>query len=132
MTSRGLRRACGTGVLGALVLSIACGDDGPSSSDDDTREPRNYAVTVDDGDFFPNEITIAPGDSITWTWRLNDDHSVTSGTSPGDGQDPRMFDSGIQDSGNFGFRFPSQGSFTYFCREHWDMGMTGRVNVETP
>lgn len=115
-----------------MVLVMACGDDDPSSSDDGTREPRNHAVTVDDGDFFPPEITIAPGDSITWTWRLNDDHSVTSGVSPDDGQSPRMFDSGIQDSGSFGFRFAALGSFTYFCREHWDMGMTGRVIVEQP
>lgn len=131
MHSRGSTRVPWA-VLGAMVF-MACGGDDPSSSDDGGAPgPRNHAVTVDDGDFYPPEITIAPGDSITWTWRLNNDHSVTSGTSPGDGQDPRTFDSGIRNAGNFGFRFRASGSFTYFCREHWNMGMTGRVIVEQP
>jgi plastocyanin len=62
---------------------------------------------------------------------VNDDHSVTSGTDPDDpSEEPRLFDSGIQDSGSFGRRFAQAGTFTYFCREHWDMGMTGRVTAQ--
>ncbi|MCI0451187.1 MAG: plastocyanin/azurin family copper-binding protein [Candidatus Latescibacteria bacterium] len=83
-----------------------------------------------DGSFFPRTITIAPGDSVLWTWSVNDDHSVTSGTTPDPSEDPRAFDSGIQNSGNFGHRFTQLGAYTYSCREHWDMGMTGTVTVQ--
>lgn len=118
--------------IGALALATSCGGDDGGPSDDTPREPRVHAATVDDGSFFPRELTIVRGDSVTWTWADNDDHSVTSGTSPDPIEDPRMFDSGLRSSGSFGYRFTQAGSFTYFCREHWDMGMNGRVNVEMP
>jgi plastocyanin len=121
------------GALAALAMVASCGGDGgPSGGNGGSTDPRTHAVTVDDGSFFPEEITIASGDSVLWTWAVNDDHSVTSGTSPDPSENPRLFDSGIKSSGSFGHRFTQIGSFTYFCREHWDMGMNGRVTVEQP
>jgi len=120
---------------GALALTLATsfgGGDGTPSDDDGPRAPVTHAVTIDDGFFYPEDITIVSGDSVLWTWAVNDDHSVTSGTTPDPSEDPRLFDSGIRSSGNFGYRFAQMGSFTYFCREHWDMGMNGRVTVEQP
>lgn len=120
------------GALGAIAPVASCGggDGGPSDSGGGPQGPRVHAATVDDGFFYPEVLTIDAGDSVLWTWRQNDDHSVTSGTSPDPGQDPRMFDSGIKSSGSFGFRFTQAGSFSNFCREHWDMGMTGTVTVQ--
>ena len=116
-------------LLAALALGCG-GGDGGGPAPAGPKVPRNHAVTIDDGFFFPEDLTVANGDSVTWTWHLNDDHSVTEGTSPDPGEEPRLFDSGIRSSGNFGYRFKQTGSVTYFCREHWDMGMTGRVLVE--
>lgn len=127
------RKSSWVGVLGALALVTSCGGgDGGTTNNDGPRTPQNHAVTIDDGFFYPEEITIADGDSVTWTWRVNDDHSVTEGTSPDPSEEPRAFDSGVQSSGHFGHRFAQTGTSTYFCREHWDMGMTGRVVVENP
>jgi plastocyanin len=120
------------GVLAALASATSCGGGDAGTGGDGPRAPRNHAVTVDDGFFYPPEITISDGDSVTWTWRTNDDHSVTAGTSPDPSEDPRAFDSGVRSSGPFGHRFSLTGTTTYFCREHWDMGMTGRVIVENP
>ncbi len=117
--------------LAALALGCGSGGDGAGPSGEEPREPQNHAVTIDDGFFYPEEISIVDGDSVTWTWRFdNDDHSVTAGTSPDPSENPRLFDSGIRRSGNFGYRFTQSGSVSYFCREHWDMGMSGRVIVE--
>ena len=134
MASRWSRTTPWLGALGALAMATSCGggEGGPSSSNDGPRVPVLHGVTVDDGFFYPNELTIARGDSVLWTWHQNDDHSVTAGTSPNPSEDPRLFDSGIKSSGSFGYRFAQAGSFSYFCREHWDMGMTGRVTVEQP
>ena len=120
--------------LGALAMATNCGggDGGPSSGNGGPRAPVLHGVTVDDGFFYPRELTIVSGDSVLWTWHLNDDHSVTAGTSPDPSEEPRLFDSGIKSSGSFGHRFTQAGSFSYFCREHGDMGMTGRVTVEQP
>ncbi len=121
-------------VAALVALATACGGgDGGGPSDDGTpRVPVVHAVTVDDGTYYPKEITIVRGDSVAWTWRLNDDHSVTSGTSPDPSEDPRLFDSGVQGGGTFGFRFTQTGTFSYFCRKHWNMGMTGQVTVQAP
>ncbi len=79
-------------VLGALALG--CGGDGggPGDNDNGPYVPRTHAVTVDDRFFYPEDISISVGDSVLWTWAVNDDHSVTSGTTPDPTEDPRMFD----------------------------------------
>ncbi len=132
MTSGWLRTTRWASALGVLATAIACGggDGGGPGGSTTPREPQNHAVTIDNDFFYPEVITIVAGDSITWTWRFNDNHSVTSGTTPDPSEDPRLFDSGTRSSGNFGVRFPQIGTFTYFCREHWDMGMTGTVTVQ--
>ena len=129
-----------TSWVGALVVALALalascggGDGGGPDDGGGPREPVTHAVTIDDGFYYPREITIVRGDSVLWTWAVNDDHSVTSGTDPNDpSEEPRLFDSGIMNSGNYGHRFTQAGSFTYFCREHWDMDMNGAVTVELP
>jgi plastocyanin len=91
-----------------------------------------HAVSVNDGFYYPRDITITLGDSVLWTWADNHDHSVTEGTTPDPIEEPRLFDSGIQSSGTFGHRFSVTGSYSYFCREHGDMGMTGRITIAQP
>lgn len=119
----------------AALALVSCGGDsgGPDDDGGGPRVPVTHAVTIDDGFYYPRDITIVRGDSVLWTWAVNDDHSVTSGTDPDNlSEEPRLFDSGIQNSGNYGHRFSQTGSFTYFCREHWDMDMNGRVTVDLP
>jgi plastocyanin len=76
--------------------------------------------------FIPSAVTIATGNTITWT---NDDtaaHTVTSGKDvSADG----IFDSGLLSAGNaYSFKFESSGEYPYYCMVHpW---MTGNVIVE--
>lgn len=77
--------------------------------------------------FIPETVTIAPGDTVEWTWGGTFAHSVTSGAGGvGDG----LFDSGAHAAPfTFSFTFPNVGTFEYFCRPHYSMGMTGTVRV---
>ncbi len=120
------------GALGALALTNCGGGDSSPVDDGQPRVPVVHAVSINDGSYYPKDLTIVRGDSVLWTWAVNDDHSVTSGTTPDPSEDPRLFDSTVRSSGSFGHRFGQTGTFSYFCRKHWDMGMTGTVTVEAP
>ena len=79
--------------------------------------------------FDPANVTIQPGDHVTWT---NDDtasHTVTSG-NPNDNVTGTVFDSSLVKAGaTFSFQFANAGTYNYFCQVHpW---MTGMVTVET-
>lgn len=80
--------------------------------------------------FDPDSVTIAPGDTVEWIWSEFNSHahSVTSGAN---GTSDGLFDSAIrQHPYTFSFTFPNAGTFHYFCRPHYDLGMAGRVIVD--
>ena len=85
-------------------------------------------VEVGGGLFFtPDNVTISTGDTVRWTWIDDEPHTVTSGAN---GTFDNLFDSGLQTSGFiFTYTFTSPGTFEYFCRPHYSMGMVGTVNV---
>jgi plastocyanin len=80
----------------------------------------------------PAELTIAVGDTVTWTvtQSIGEPHTVTSGKS-GDADAGSVFDSGLsglqENGGTFSTRFTSAGTFDYFCQVHAEM--TGRIIV---
>jgi plastocyanin len=71
--------------------------------------------------YTPSSITIDPGDTVTWEFVSNTNHTVTSNTG--------LFDSGTANMGDpdFSFQFNNSGTFNYHCEIHG--GMTGVVNV---
>ena len=78
------------------------------------------------GCYFPYELSVAVGTTVTW---INDDiaaHTVTSGNFP---EHDGLFDSSIFLSGDtFEITFSDAGTFDYYCFIHpW---MAGIVNVE--
>jgi plastocyanin/D-arabinose 5-phosphate isomerase GutQ len=78
--------------------------------------------------FSPDPVSIQPGDTVKWVWADSGmPHSVTSGNGVSDGK----FDSGLHQSSTFtfSFTFPNAGTFPYYCIPHFDLGMTGTVNV---
>src|ERR1044071_9720711 len=89
-------------------------------------------VQVDVGDgspsFSPDDVTIQPGDTVEWTWHgPGNYHTVTSGAN---GTSSGLFDSSIHTAPfTFSFTFPNAGTFDYFCRPHYVMGMVGVVRV---
>jgi len=78
--------------------------------------------------FTPGDVTVATGDTVTWTFHGN--HTVTSGNN---GVADGLFDSGIQSSGTFSFPFNQAGDYPYFCRLHFVCcNMHGIVHVVDP
>jgi plastocyanin len=84
-------------------------------------EPPARQITIDNFTFAPQQVTVAPGTTITWT--NNDDvpHTVV-GTH-------QEFRSKALDTGDkFSFTFAKPGAYEYFCSVH--PMMTGKVIVQ--
>ncbi len=82
--------------------------------------PAANAVSVEDNSFGPATLTVAVGDTVTWTWNGANRHSVT-------------FDDGTtsptQSSGTFLRVFSSAGTYPYHCVVH-GAAMSGTVTVQ--
>lgn len=86
--------------------------------------PTTAAVTVGPGSsltFAPQNVDIAAGGTVTWTWGGTLPHSVTSDTG--------LFDSGVMMTGTFSFTFATAGIYNYFCTVHGRNVMFGSVIV---
>jgi plastocyanin len=70
---------------------------------------HTLSIDVKDNFYTITPDTVAVGDSVTWTWRGGEQHSVTfaSGTS-----------SSTQSAGMFKRAFASPGSYSYHCVVH--------------
>jgi plastocyanin len=98
------------------------------------------AVAIVGKTFEPATITVAQGDTVTWTVEesINEPHSVTSGSAADAG---KVFDSGTSNSNNtfnlrdkgqtYEFTFDEPGEYPYFCVIH-PIEMTGTVVVLAP
>jgi plastocyanin len=78
--------------------------------------------------FVPPSTNINVNDSVVWVWEHND-HSTTSGTG---GVTNGLWDSGTYLGTlphSFTNTFTTAGSFSYFCRVHVSVGMTGAITV---
>jgi plastocyanin len=126
----------------ALGLVVAgCGDDDDDSGDGDgaqTEQPAEEggggggggggtAVSMQNIQFDPAEITVAPGDTITFT---NDEavpHDVekTSGPGPQFSSGPQ---GGMMEGDTFELTLDTPGTYEYVCRVHAP-GMAGTITV---
>jgi plastocyanin len=79
-------------------------------------------VHIHDNSFEPREITIDPGDTVTWDGGGFRPHTVTS--------DSGVFNSGsMSSSDEFSHTFPKAGVFYYHCRFHGASGQRGMWGV---
>lgn len=116
-------RAAGAAPLLVVALNVAT----PAAAADADVDARSDPYV-----FSPAEITVLVGDTVTWTMRAGDPHTVTSGTySPTTGNHPDgRFDSGIRSVGEtYAVTFETAGQYPYICLLHADSGMVGRVTV---
>jgi plastocyanin len=106
----------------SLLTVIFCFSIGLYSCKKDTvLRPGANEVFIQSMSFTPNTITVAVGETVTWTNKDNVAHTVTSNTP--------LFNSGSMSNGTtFSFTFPSAGTFDYHCSIH--AGMTGTVIVQ--
>jgi plastocyanin len=119
----------------ALGLVVAgCGDDdddgggGGGGGAATTEQPADGGggggaeVTMEGTAFNPAEITVAAGDTVTWTNNDSAGHDVTGDDfSSGEG-------GGIAQGQTFEHTFEEAGTFDYVCTVH--PGMEGSVTVE--
>lgn len=94
---------------------------------------NTIVVEVQDFQFFPQHVSISPGDTIRWEWTGNVAHSSTSCAGVGE-----TWDSGVVGNGSvFEHTFNDAGVFTYFCQPHGSdlgngnfSGMGGSIVVD--
>lgn len=95
----------------AMLLTVAVG--GPA-------EAATTGVSQVDFDFVPATVTIAVGDTVTWTNNGASAHTSTGGS----------WDSGTMNPGNtFSHTFTAAGTFPYHCEFHQSIGMVGTIIV---
>jgi len=86
-----------------------------------TARAETIEVKIDNFTFNPKQITVHPGDTVTWVNHDDIPHTVTSKT--------QAFRSKALDSDDkFSFTFTTPGTFAYFCSLH--PMMTGTIVVE--
>ena len=109
------RSAAATAVIFALLcLPLVGASTGLTSP----VRGASHAVEIGDGFFSPASMTVAVGDTITWTNGDDSPHTVTGGA----------FDSGNLDAGQtFSFTFEEPGTFAYACQYHDEM--VGTITV---
>jgi plastocyanin len=82
------------------------------------------AVRIDNFTFSPQQLTVAPGTTVTWTNADDIPHTVTA-------NDRRTFKSKPLDTDDrFSFTFRQPGEYSYFCALH--PHMTGKILVKAP
>ena len=99
-TRRATTRLAGFAALGLLV--IGCSRGVPL---DASAVPADQVSIVDDR-FEAPVIEVAPGSTVTWTWRGSDPHNVAGGG----------WSSEVQTSGTFSHTFDTAGTFDYVCQ----------------
>ena len=113
-------------IAGLIAASVGCSSYSPSSPSGGTTVAGTPVSIVSQASFLtntayaPSPISIAAGDTITWT---NNDN--TAHTSAGD--DGSWNSGSIAPGASFSRTFPSAGVFSYHCTIH--PGMVGTVTV---
>lgn len=126
----------------ALSLSLtlsACASSSPSL-DPSQSEDSDIEVSVVNIAYDPATLSVAAGDTVTWTSEDSGvHHTVTSGEPAGDtvpgvskGSEAKpdgVFDGDLADSGaSFTFTFETAGTYAYFCNVH--PSMTAEIVVK--
>lgn len=104
-----------------IVMDARPGESGPEQtpfvSEDDT-----VTVAIRDFIYFPQDLTVAPGTTVTW---VNEDSAPHDATGRDDAFRTELLDRDDSDS----VTFESPGVFKYYCSVHpW---MEGTVTVQT-
>jgi plastocyanin len=85
-----------------------------------TASAAGHDVGISNFAFSPNSITIAPGDTVTWTNSDGTTHTVT-------GNNGTWGSGNLADGGTYTHQFNDTGDYAYHCSIH--SSMTGVVHV---
>ena len=108
-------------LLAALVAVAACSDD----NGDGGLDAPEGDVIVENNDFDPSSLTVAPGASVVWAWSSG---GTTHNVTFDDGEA-----SGNRSDGTYERTFATAGTYPYHCTLHGTAtsGMRGVVTVAT-
>ena len=132
MRTKVARRAFGALVLAVLVGACSSGDDSTTktsptsagSSETTSGGTAATALTVqatDSNQFTPDTLTIAVGQTVTWTNDGSAPHTVTFDDGP-------AFDEALDPGGQVTRTFDTKGTFRYHCTIHGE-SMQGEIVV---
>jgi plastocyanin len=99
--------------LGAVALALMLHAAAHAAAPIATVDIRKFAFT-------PQEITVAPGTTVTWTNQDETPHTLTA-------RDATFKSKALDTNDAFTFTFANAGDFAYFCTLH--PFMTGVVHV---
>jgi plastocyanin len=81
----------------------------------------DMTVSIQDFSFSPDQMTVAPGTTVTWTNDGQQPHTSTA--------DDGTWDSGtLQPGDDYSFTFDEPGTYTYHCSIHPDMTASVKVS----
>lgn len=82
--------------------------------------------------FSPENLTIQPGDTVTFVNAQDDIHDVMFVEVP-KGVDEMIMSDTLENKGDkFSYTFTVPGSYSFHCHPHEQLGMKGRIVVGTP
>jgi plastocyanin len=89
-------------------------------------------VGVDDFSFSPQNVAIAVGETVTWSW-VGGFHTTTNGADSNDPGAGSLWDVMLlPGSEPASYTFTAPGVYTYFCRFHDSLNMKGTITVGRP
>ena len=104
-----------------LVLAACGGDEDPAATSGAQEATATTEVDIAEFEYVPEAITVAAGDTVTWT---NSDEAPHTATA-----DDETFDTGdMKLDGRGEVTFDESGTYSYYCRFH--AFMKGTVEVE--
>lgn len=123
-------------LLGAAGVAVVAASAGCSGNDEGTESANgeNAVAVGPDGSyaFEPSSLTVAVGDTVTWTWdsanhnivvRGQPDDAEWTGT---DGDGATTYDT----DHTYEYTFETAGTYEYYCQPHEGLGMVAEVVVE--
>ncbi len=103
----------------------------PASAKDYTVKMITQRFTLNPYRFEPNNLTVKPGDTVTFVDAQNDKHDVMFMTVPKDAEfamSPMLHKKGE----TWSYKFTKEGTYQYHCHPHKDWDMTGTIIVGKP
>ncbi len=93
-----------------------------------TYPQTTFIVHASNYKFTPSDITVAPGDTVTWVWDEGT-HTTTSDSTSGVDSWNAPLD---QNHLTFSFVLTDPGVHNYHCIYHVNLGMVGSITVQQP
>jgi plastocyanin len=93
---------------------------------------KEYTITEAGTSFTPDNLTIQPGDTVTFVNEENKKHDVMFVNVP-KGVDEMIMSPMLKQKGDkFSYTFKVPGTYQYHCHPHEELGMKGRLIVGQP